>query len=539
VRLAGLARGPRGLVGLTALVACTLALFNWSFGLVCGALFARTAGQTAAARGWSLHYPLLCAAGYAGMMVWHGGLSGTAPLKAATMTDQIEVLGPELAAQVGPIPLEASLFGGLNLWVTLGLWVLAPLLFMALTPRDGSDPAPDPAPSVSEPVPEDSPATGWLERIERSRTITWLLALPLVGALALSLRGAGLAAIDLNMVNLGLWVLALILHGRPDRFVRACDAGVRACTGVILLFPLYGGIMGMLGGSGLSRALAAEFAAAGAGVFTLVTFLSAGLLNLAVPSGGGQWAVQGPVVMAAALAREVTPADAMLAIAYGDQWTNMLQPFWAAPLLAITGVRARDIVGYCALWLAVGGAWIAACLLATREAHGSQSRMRPALLVARQGLASGGWNGTGVGSIASPVSSPVVASVADVVSSASSSSSGLPSSQARGPMARTASRKESVRSMAVLQATRAGRGRWMRRRGRAGCRSVRTVGLSTRREAPYLTFGPGELRLASLSGTPGETGACTPQFRRSVAVPCTRRPVHGSGERALNENKSQ
>ncbi len=364
VRLAGFARGPRGLVGLTALVACTLALFNWSFGLVCGALFARTAGRTAAARGWSLHYPLLCAAGYAGMMVWHGGLSGTAPLKAATMTDQIEVLGPELAARVGPIPLEASLFGSLNLWVTLGLWLLAPLLFMALTPRDGSDPAPDPAPALDEPVPEDSPPTGWLERLERSRTITWLLALPLVGALVLSLRGAGLAAIDLNMVNLGLWVLALILHGRPDRFVRACDAGVRACTGVMLLFPLYGGIMGMLGGSGLSRALSAEFAAAGTGVFTLVTFLSAGLLNLVIPSGGGQWAVQGPVVMAAALAREVPPADAMLAIAYGDQWTNMLQPFWAAPLLAITGVRARDIVGYCALWLAVGGAWIAACLLA-------------------------------------------------------------------------------------------------------------------------------------------------------------------------------
>lgn len=364
VRLAGVARGPRALVGLTALVSCSLALLNWCFGLVCGALFARTAGRTAAARGWSLHYPLLCAAGYAGMMVWHGGLSGTAPLKATTMPDLIEVLGPELAARVGPISLQDSLFGGLNGWVTVGLWVIAPLLFMAITPRDGSDPAPEAAPVVDEPVLEDRvEVTGWLDRFERARGISLALAVPLMAALVSSLRGVGVGGLDLNTVNLGLWLLALVLHGRPDRFVRACDAGVRACAGVVLLFPLYGGIMGVLAGSGLSRALSAEFAAAGAGVFTLVTFLSAGLLNLCIPSGGGQWAVQGPVVMAAAVARDVPPADAMLAIAYGDQWTNMLQPFWAAPLLAITGVRARDIVGYCALWLVVGGAWISACLL--------------------------------------------------------------------------------------------------------------------------------------------------------------------------------
>lgn len=365
VRLARVAAGPRRLVGLTALVSCTLALFNWSLGLVCGALFARTAGREAAARGWTLHYPLLCAAGYSGLMVWHGGLSGTAPLKSTTLADQTEVLGAELAARVGTIPLGDSLLGGLNLSVTLGLWALAPLLFMALTPRDGADPAPAPAPAAPEPPAVDlSPGTDWLTRVERSRAVVWLLALPLAAALALHLGTQAPGVVDLNTLNVGLWLLALVLHGRPDRFLRACEDGARACAGVILLFPLYGGIMGMLTGSGLSAALAARFAGAGAGVFTLVTFLAAGLLNLAIPSGGGQWAVQGPVVMQAALARGVPPVDAMLAIAYGDQWTNMLQPFWAAPLLAITGVRARDIVGYCALWMLVGGAWIAACLLA-------------------------------------------------------------------------------------------------------------------------------------------------------------------------------
>ena len=82
-----------------------------------------------------------------------------------------------------------------------------------------------------------------------------------------------------------------------------------------------------------------------------------------MPSGGGQWAIQGPILLEAGLSRGIAPADAMMAMAYGDQWTNMLQPFWAAPLLAVTRVRARDIVGYCVLWMAVGGAWMIGCLL--------------------------------------------------------------------------------------------------------------------------------------------------------------------------------
>lgn len=374
--LARVAAGPRRLVGLVAFVSCTLCLFNWSLGLVCGAMFARTAGDEARRRGFALHYPLLCAAGYAGMMVWHGGLSGTAPLKATTLADLTEVLGPDLAARVGPIGLSDSLLGGLNLAVTGGLWLLAPLVFIALTPAAGADPDPRPAPErpVSEDIPEAGPSesseTGpeghvpstTLDRVERSPLVVWALAVPAAAALALGLGDAAGAGLDLNAINLALWVLALVLHGRPDRFVRACDAGARACAGILLLFPLYGGIMGVMKGTGLAAALAGVFAAADPRAFTTLTFLSAGALNLFIPSGGGQWAVQGPIVMAAAVDQGVAPTHAMLAIAYGDQWTNMLQPFWAVPLLAITGVRARDIIGYCTLWMLAGGLWIAGCL---------------------------------------------------------------------------------------------------------------------------------------------------------------------------------
>lgn len=371
VAVVGWAGSPRALVGLTSLAAIGLALFNWSLGIIGGALVAREAGRHARARGWSLHYPILCAAGYSGLMVWHGGLSGSAPLKATSMRDMVEVLGPELAARVGAIGLDESLFGVLNLCVTGGLLVLGPLSFMAMTPK--VDPSPSPPPEHLEPddpqkIPDDTGQEGTpaslVERFERSPGVTWMLAVPMAAALGLHLVESGVARLGFDTVNLALWLLALVLHRRPARFLAACERGIRSCTGIVLQFPLYAGIMGMMAGAGLSDALTRTLAAVGSEAFVVVAFLSAGLVNLFVPTGGGQWAVQGPILMAGGFEVGVEPADALMAMAYGDQWTNMLQPFWALPLLSLTGVRARDIVGYTSLWMLVGGIWIVTMLVA-------------------------------------------------------------------------------------------------------------------------------------------------------------------------------
>ena len=358
----GWVRTPRQLVGATAFIAIGLALLNWSLGLIGGAVVAREAGRVARRRGFVLHYPLLCAAGYSGLMTWHGGLSGSAPLKVTTAQDLTEVLGPALAEQVGVIGLDTTVFGSLNLVVSGGLLLLGPLVFMAMTPRDDAhaQSAPETEPSRTE---SEAPAETLVERIERSPWVTLLLAVPLCAALTLSLADGGLARLSFNTVNLALFALALLVHGRPDHFLRACDEGARSCGGVIVQFPLYAGVMGVMGVAGLSAGLASAFSNVGAGLFEVLAFVSAGLLNLFVPSGGGQWAVQGPVLMQGALATGVDPARVVMAMAYGDQWTNMLQPFWALPLLAITRVRARDIIGYAAVWMALGGVWIVGNLL--------------------------------------------------------------------------------------------------------------------------------------------------------------------------------
>ncbi|KIG18413.1 Short chain fatty acids transporter [Enhygromyxa salina] len=356
-KLARFASTPRVLVAITACVSIALGLLSWSLSLIGGAILAREGGRQAKLRGWQLHYPILCAAAYSGLMVWHGGLSGTAPLKATTQKDMVEVLGEQLAAKVGTISLEHTLLSPLNLFVSVGLLLLGPLLFAALTPPDGEDPAPQPQSDdlAEAPLPADPPPADTLERIERSPVVVWALAFPLLAALVAGVARKGVSSIDLDTVNLALWVLALLLHGRPHLFLAACAKGLRSCTGIVLQFPLYAGIMAVMAASGLSAQLTKLVSSAGPTLLAPVTFLSAGLLNLMVPSGGGQWAVQGPIIMQAALETGVDAGHVLMAMAYGDQWTNMLQPFWALPLLAVTGVRARDIVGYTALWMIAGG----------------------------------------------------------------------------------------------------------------------------------------------------------------------------------------
>ena len=129
-------------------------------------------------------------------------------------------------------------------------------------------------------------------------------------------------------------------------------------------FPLYAGVMAMMAASGLLAMFAdAANAASTPTTLPLLTMASAAIVNLFVPSGGGQWAVQGPIAMLAGAQDGIPLGKMVMSVAYGDQLTNMLQPFWALPLLAITGVKARDIVGYTAIVMIVAAIWITVALL--------------------------------------------------------------------------------------------------------------------------------------------------------------------------------
>ncbi|MEM8834197.1 MAG: TIGR00366 family protein [Planctomycetota bacterium] len=365
----GVARLPRSgpqAVAMTALVAMSAGLINWGFGLIVGAILARDVHASLRERGLFAPRGLLAAAGYGAMLTWHGGLSGSATLKASTLEGQAGVLGADLANEIGAISTSVSIFGTLNLITTGGLLVATPLLLMAMCPKVARDESAY-EPVRTEPVrTEDDDEHGALPRfLERSPMVVWLLAAPAFVWLSLDFGTKGLGGLTLNTAILTFFALGVVLHNGALNYMRAIEDGARGCAGIIIQFPLYAGIMGMMSASGLSVAISSRFvnvAGGSEGALASMTVLSAGLVNLFVPSGGGQWAVQGPIVMEAAAQSGASPVRLLMAVAYGDQLTNMLQPFWALPLLAICGVKARDVVGYTAVVMVAALAWVVVCV---------------------------------------------------------------------------------------------------------------------------------------------------------------------------------
>ncbi|MFH1810329.1 MAG: TIGR00366 family protein [Pseudomonadota bacterium] len=349
--LAGCGHGARQVTALTALVAVTTGLLNWGLGLIVGALFAREVGRRAQERGLVVHYPLLAAAGYTGLLVWHGGLSGSAPLTVTRLPDVEKLLGSELAARVGEIALSRTLLSPMNLVVAVALIVLVPLLCAALVPaveqcQSAADfiSTRDEVPAVEEPM------TGFAARLDHSRGVTAILVVIVAAGAVLGVSSSGFMRLDLNMVILIFLALGLALHGTPRRYVGAVQGAIGGTAGIVLQFPLYAGIMGIMAGTGLVDVFAHGIVSvASARSFPVFNFFSAAVVNLFVPSGGGQWAVQGPISVQAALQLGVPVERAVMSLAYGDQLTNMLQPFWALPLLGITGVKAHHVIGYTAV----------------------------------------------------------------------------------------------------------------------------------------------------------------------------------------------
>jgi short-chain fatty acids transporter len=331
---------------------------------------ARDTARSLRRRGIAAHYPLICAAGYTGLLAWHGGLSGSAPLKSTTITELNDTFGETAVAALNlgeGIDLSRTVASPMNLVISGVLLVGVPVLLLMLAPRDPRDMRTIDAynvPETRDARHDRDPSPSIPDRLHESRILAWLLALPLLAAIGRYVSVSGLGRLGPNEINAAMLGLGLLLHGSLRSYTATAQEGARACTGIILQFPLYAGILGMLAASGLIEATATWFTEIGnATTVPLMTFVSAGVVNLFVPSGGGQWGIQGLVALEAGQAAGVEPGKMIMAVAYGDQLTNMLQPFWALPLLGITGVRARDIVGYTAIVMVVAGAWMAAGLV--------------------------------------------------------------------------------------------------------------------------------------------------------------------------------
>jgi len=317
-----------------------IALINWGLGLVYGAILARKVGEHAAKQNIPLNYPLIGAAGYVGLMVWHGGLSGSAPVTIASADHH-------LVEQMGVMGVEQTIFSGMNIIVSLLLLILVPLFFYWLGKpgSNGNQKAFQIQEVLSTEAKEEK--ISWLDRTRWLAYLTGGSIVLIAAFKGFSNPNGFLASLSLNYINFVLFGLGLLFHGSIARFVKSFESAITSSAGIMLQFPLYAGLIGIMKGTGLIDVFSGYFVSiANEWTFPIFTFISAAVVNVFVPSGGGQWAVQGPIIIEAAKDLGVPLHKSVMALAYGDQLTNMLQPFWALPLLGITGLSAGDILPY-------------------------------------------------------------------------------------------------------------------------------------------------------------------------------------------------
>ncbi|MBO74900.1 MAG: short-chain fatty acid transporter, partial [Flavobacteriales bacterium] len=303
------------------------------------------------------------AAGYTSMLVWHGGLSGSAPLKVAEAGHLQELGGGEdwVTALPDVIGLRETVFSSwsLALTATVALAAFGVFAWLGRTVKAVSD---DAAQTESAPAaaPEPAPLTP-ADQLDQRRGLSLLAGvLCFAGAIWWAQQGppiSQLRFITPDWINLLLLSLALMAHPSMRDFLNALDEAISGASGILVQFPIYFGIMGMVTGTELGTWLADGLVGATSRAWLPVAlFTSSGILNVFVPSGGGQWAVQGPLVLESCQALGLDLPRGIMAMAYGDQLTNMLQPFWALPLLGITGLKARDILPYTLMLMMITGA---------------------------------------------------------------------------------------------------------------------------------------------------------------------------------------
>ncbi len=355
---------------VVTLIAMVTGLVNWALSLIVGAIAAREVGERAKANNIPINYPLLAACGYTGMMIWHGGLSGSAPLKLAESNHF-------MVQTTGVIPLSETIFSTINL-VTVPLLLLtiplatiilmrkAPITDLSLYPKltnNEQNESEAHLQSKLEPTPSSSVRTTFNQLVSDSpllnRVIGSMMLISLLTAFItqISQGATPLSLLTFNTINVTLFGLVLLSTSSLKHFSSEFSKALESAAGILIQYPLYGGIAALIMHSGLIDLLAGWLSnAPSTAFFYMYTFFSAGIVNFFVPSGGGQLVVQGPIIIQAAELLDIPVGQAIMALVYGDQTTNMMQPFWTIPLMAITGTKAQEIMPYAMLIMLVGGA---------------------------------------------------------------------------------------------------------------------------------------------------------------------------------------
>jgi short-chain fatty acids transporter len=349
--LAGIPKSPRAAIAMVALFSMLTSLISWGLSLIFSGLFVRELAH----RVKGMDYRAAGAAAYLGLgAVWAMGLSSSAAMLMATKS----AMPPSLFNISGVISLTQTLF----LWqsiATTGILIALSVLIAYL-----STPSPENARTAEFYGIQYEPIRSSLE--ERSKPGEWLEYSPLLTIFVASLLGwylidvfrtspqGALAALDLNTYNLMFITAGLLLHWRPKRFMRAVAECIPTTGGVIIQFPFYAVIFGMIVGTGIADALAKLFASISThNTYALLVATYSTILGIFIPSGGSKWVIEAPYVLQAANLNQVHLGWVVQIYNASEALPNLVNPFWMLPLLGILKLKARDIVGYGVLQLIV------------------------------------------------------------------------------------------------------------------------------------------------------------------------------------------
>ena len=346
--LAGLPKSNKGAIALMALVSMGLAWINWGLSIVGSAVFVRFIAR----KQKGVDYRLLVATAYLGLgTMWHSGLSASAPLLVATPKHFLE-------KDIGIIPITETIFHPFNLLLALAVLVALTIAGPLMHPRKEETFEADPKlikeagfEPPPKPKPEEMTPALWLEH---SPIINLIVAASGIIWLAWYFGKSGWAGINLDVVNFAFLIIGVLLHWTPASFLKAAMEGGSFIWGVVVQFPFYAGIFGIIKFSGLAEVMGDWFTAiATKETYPFIVMWYSGILNYIVPSGGSKWAIEAPYIMAAGKTLGVSAPMTVIAYAWGDMITDVIQPFWAIPLLGVAKLNFRDIMGYCMIYFII------------------------------------------------------------------------------------------------------------------------------------------------------------------------------------------
>lgn len=336
--LASLPRTPAAAATLTVMVIAAASLLHWAFGLTVTGLFAREI-----AKRMKVDFAWIVAASFSGFALFTQGLSCSVELISATHGSPLNIV-ERVTGHI--LPLSESELARFNLIPVVALLVLLPLLFIAMRPTGENVIAADPEKLRKE---DEVPVAGAVgrgttmaDRLSRAWWVNLLIVLAGVGYFALN----GLS-FDLVSVIVMFLIAGMLLHWRPDAYASAINNGARLTGPLLLQFPFYGGIMGIMMTTGLANVIAQWFASfSTSATVPFWGFVSSLIISLFVPSAGGHWAVQGPFIIPVAHTLHSSVAATLIGVSAGEGTADMIQPMWMLPVLAITGVRLRRVMGF-------------------------------------------------------------------------------------------------------------------------------------------------------------------------------------------------